>query len=96
MPKGDNESSEENCEKNGTFHPLAELLQQFWQLEDQLTRLKFTTPQSTPMAELMQLKDKLQHLIMILQLHSALQPNEEPVHKTMQAYTDTLHASERE
>ena len=42
----------------------------------------------------MQLMDKLQHLTMILQ--PANQPREEPVHKTMQAYTNTLHATQRE
>ena len=29
-------------------------------------------------------------------LQPALQPSEEPVYKTMQAYTDTLHATQRE
>ena len=52
------------------------------------------TPQSTPM-ELMQLTDKLQHLTMMLQLHSTSQPSEEPVHKTMHVYMDTLHATQR-
>ena len=41
-----------------------------------------------------QLTDKLQHLTMTLQTSS--QSSEEPVHKTMQAYTDTLCATERE
>ena len=33
---------------------------------------------------------------MVLQLHPSPQPNEEPVHTTMQVYTDTLHATWRE
>ena len=33
---------------------------------------------------------------MMLQLHSSLQPNEEPVNKTLQAYMDTLHAAQIE
>ena len=33
---------------------------------------------------------------MMLQPHPTPQPNEEPMHKTMQAYTDTLHATQRE
>ena len=32
MPWGDNESSDEYCEETDTCHPLAELLEQFWQL----------------------------------------------------------------
>ena len=37
----------------------------------------------------MQLTDKLHHLTMMLQLHPNPLPNEEPVHKTMQATTQT-------
>ena len=59
MPKGDNESSDEYCEETDTHCPLAELLEQFWQLKDQFASLKSTTPQSTPTAELTQLTDKL-------------------------------------
>ena len=44
----------------------------------------------------MQLTGKLQHLTMMLQLHSAPHPDEEPVHKTMQVYRDTLQAMQRE
>ena len=44
----------------------------------------------------MQITDKLQHLTMMLQPHPSPQPNEDPVHTTMQTYTDTLHATERE
>ena len=47
----------------------------------------------TPTVELLQLIDKLQHLTMILQPDP--QSSEEPVHKTMQAYMDTLHATHR-
>ena len=95
MPEGDNESSDEYCKETDTCYPLAELLEQFRQLKDQFASLKPTTPQSTAMAELMQLIDKLQHLTMMAQPHSAHQPNEEPVHKTMQVYTDTLCATQR-
>ena len=40
--------------------------------------------------------DKLQHLTMTLQPNPAPQPNEEPVYKGMQAYTDTLCTTQRE
>ena len=53
------ESSDEYCEETDTHCPLAELLEQFWQLKDQFASLKSTTPQSTPTAELTQLTDKL-------------------------------------
>ena len=67
MPEGDIESSDEYCEETYTHCPLAELLEQFRQLKDQVASLKSTTPQATPAAELMQLTDKLQHLTMMLQ-----------------------------
>ena len=44
IPGGANESSDECCEETDTNHPLAELLEQFWQLKDQFTSLKSTTP----------------------------------------------------
>ena len=44
----------------------------------------------------MQLTDKLLHLTMMLQLHSAPQPNEEEVPETMQANKNTLHTTQRE
>ena len=96
MSEGDNESSDIYWAETDTSHPLAELLEQFQQLKDQFASLKSTTPQSTPMAELMHLTEKLQHLTMMLHPHSSPQPKEEPVHKTMQAYTDTLCATLRE
>ena len=71
MPKWDNESSDKYCEETDICHSLAELLEQLQQMKDQFASLKFTTLQSTPIAELMQLIDKLQHLAMILQLHSS-------------------------
>ena len=94
MPEGENESSDEYCKENNTYHSLAELLEQLWQLKDQFTSLK--SHQSTPTAELPQLTDKLHHLTVMLQLHSAPQISKEPVHKTMQTYTDTLHSTQRE
>ena len=96
MPKEDNESSEKHCEETNIYHPLVELLEQFWQCKDQFTSLKSTTSKSTPMAELMHLTDKLQHLTVMLQPHSATQPSKKPVHKIMQHYTDTLCAMQRE
>ena len=66
MPEGDSESSDEYCDETDTHHPFAELLEGFWQLKDQFTSLKSTTPQSTPTTELTQLTDKLQHLTLIL------------------------------
>ena len=92
--EGDNDSSDEYCEETDTHHPLADLLQQFQQLKNQFSSLKSNTAQSIPTEELSQLTSKLQHLTMVLQ--QALQSSEEPVHKAMQAYTDTLHATQRE
>ena len=69
MPRGDNESSNKYSEKTDTCHPLTELLEQFWQLQDQLAHLKSATYPSTDTPELMQLTDKLQHLTMMLQQH---------------------------
>ena len=71
MPEGDNESSDKYCEETGTHCPLAELLEQFQQLKGQFASLKSTTHQSMSMVELMQLKDKLPHLTIMLQPHSA-------------------------
>ena len=71
VPNGDNEPSDEYCEETDTHHALADLLEQFWQLKEQFSTLKSTTLKCTPTAELMQLTDKLQHLTMMLQSHSA-------------------------
>ena len=85
MPEGDNDSSDEYSEKKSdTCHSLARLLEQFHQLRDLTASLKSTALQSTPIADLLQFTDKLQS-----------QSTEEAVHKTMQAYTDTLHATQR-
>ena len=70
------------------------LFWQFQQLKNQFASIKSTTTQSTPTEELLKLSDKLQHLTMALQ--PATQSSEKPVHKTMQVYTDTLHATQRE
>ena len=83
-----------SVKKTDTHHPLADLLEQFQQLKNQLASLKSSTPQSTPTEELSQLTDKLQHLTMALQ--PAPQSSEEPVDKFMQAYMDTLCATQRE
>ena len=62
VPEGDNVSSDEYCEETGSYHPLADLLEQIQQLKNQFASLKFNTPQYTPTEELPQLTDKLQHL----------------------------------
>ena len=49
----------------------------------------------TYVVELTQLTDRLQHLTMILKPHPTPQAKEEPVHTTMQVYTDTLHTTQR-
>ena len=95
MPRQDHDSSGKYSEETDTCHTLAESLEQFQQLKDQFSSLKSATHPPTPMAELTQLTDKLQHPTMMLQLHPTPQPNEEPMHKTMQAYTDILHATQR-
>ena len=92
--EGDNDSSDEYCEETGTCCPLADLLEQFQQHKNQFARLKSNTPQSTPTEELSQLTDELQYLTMMLQ--PLPQSSEEPVHKTKQAYTNTLHTTQRE
>ena len=71
MPEGDHGPSDEYCKEPDTHHPLAELLEQFWQLKDLFASLKSTTHCSTSIAEVTQFTDKLQHLTMMLQLHSA-------------------------
>ena len=96
MPRGDNESSDKYSEETNTPCPLAELLGQFQQLKDQSVCMKSATYPSTHMPELMQLTDKLQHLTLTLQPYPNPQPNKEPMHKTMQGYTDTLQAIKRE
>ena len=71
VPKGDNDSSNEDSEETDTLHPLAELLEQFWQLKDQFTSLKSANHPSTPMTELTHLTDKLQYLTVMLLSHPA-------------------------
>ena len=92
------------CLRETVIHPmnivkklmftLADLIEQFQQLETQFANLKSNTSQSTLTEELSQLTDKLQYLTMTLQ--PAPKSRKEPVHKTMQAYTDTLHTTQRE
>ena len=94
MPEGDNDSSDGYCEETDTCHPIPDLLEQFQQLKNQFASLKSNTPQSTPTEELSQLTDKIQHFTMALQ--PTPQSSEEPVHKTMQVYMDTLHEAQRE
>ena len=50
----------------------------------------------THMEELQQLTDRLQHFTMTLPPHPTPKPKEESMHTTMQAYTDTLHITQRE
>ena len=58
-----------NTVRKLTLCPLAELLEQFQQLQDQFTCLKSAIHPSTHMVELKQLTDKLEHLTMMLQPH---------------------------
>ena len=81
MPGQDSDSSNEYNEETDTHCPLAEFLEQFQQPQDQFASLKSATYQPTPMAELIQLIDKLQHLTMTLRPHPTPQPNEEPMQK---------------
>ena len=67
MPRQDSDSSNKYNEETDTHCHLAELLEQFQLLQDQFTSLKFAFHPPTPMAELIQLTDKLQHLTMMLQ-----------------------------
>ena len=90
----DNDSSDKYCDETDTCHPLDDLLEQFQQLKNQSASLKSYTHQSTPTEELSQLTDKIQYLTMALQ--PVPQSSVESVHKTMQGYTDTLHATQRE
>ena len=93
MPGGDNDLFDGCCEETDTCYPLADLLEQFQQLKNQFSNLKSTTLQSRPTEALSQLTDNLQHLTMGPQ--PAPESSEEPVHKTMQAYTYILHTIER-
>ena len=43
MPKGDNESSDEYCKETDTQCLLAEFLEQFWQLKDQIAHSPINT-----------------------------------------------------
>ena len=43
MPRGDYESFDEYSEETHTSYPLAELLEQLWQLQDQFAHLKSAT-----------------------------------------------------
>ena len=93
VPEGDNDSSNEYYEETDTCCPSADLLEQFQLLKNQFASVKSNISLSTP-TELMQLTYELQHLTMVLQ--PAVKSNEEPLHKTMQVYMDTLHATQRE
>ena len=48
MLEGDNDSSDEYCEKMYTQYPLADLLGQFQQLQNQFASLKSITPNPHP------------------------------------------------
>ena len=85
MLKGDNESCDKYSEETDTVLALGELLEHFLQLKYLFASLKSANHQPTPMAEMMQLTDKLQHLTVMIHLHPVTQPNEEPIHKTVQA-----------
>ena len=74
---------------------MAELLEQFQQLQEQLTQFEPDAHPPTHMADLMQLTDKLQHLTMTLQPYPTPKPREESMHTTIQAYTDTLQTTQR-
>ena len=63
MAKLDSYSSDKYSKEIDTCHPLAELLEQFWQLQDQLACLKSATHPPTHMVELMQLMDNYNTLL---------------------------------
>ena len=93
MLEGDSDSSNEYCEETDTYHPLADLLEQFQRLKNHFASLKSNTPQSKPVEELSQLIDKLQHLTMMLQ------PAPSPVRNQCARscrHTQTLCATQRE
>ena len=71
-PGQHSDSSDKYSEELYTHPTLAELLEQFQQLQDQFIYLKSATCPPTHMAELIQLTYKLQHLIMMLQLPSRM------------------------
>ena len=96
MPGWESESSDKYSEEPNTHHHLAELQDQFWQLQDWLTHLELAIYPPTHTEELTQLTDRLQHLSMTLQPHPIPKPKEEPIHTTVQVHMDTLHATERE
>ena len=96
MLRHDSDSSDEYSEETDTHHPLAELLEQFWQLQDQLAYLKSATHLPINTAELTQSADKLQHFTMMLQPHPTPHLKENPTHMTVHAYMDTVYATDRE
>ena len=53
--EGDNDSSNEYCEETDTHCHLADLLQWFQQLKNQIISINSSTPQSTPLEEQLQL-----------------------------------------
>ena len=66
MPEEDNDSPNEYKETD-THCPLADLLEQFQQIKKQFASLTLALPSPHPQKKLLQLPDKLQHLIMMLQ-----------------------------
>ena len=71
---------------------LMQLQEHFKQLKERLNQLGPTTNLPTHVEELAHLTEKLQQLAMMLQPHSPCRPVEEPIHTTMQQYTNTLCA----
>ena len=74
IPKWDCDSSDKYNEETDTCCPLAELLEQFWQLQDQFACLKSAIHPPTPMEGLIQLTDKLHYLTMMLQAYPTPNP----------------------
>ena len=74
MPRRHIESFDGYSEESDTCCPLAEVLEQFWQLQDQFAHLKSAVHPPTHMLEVRQLTDKLQQPTMMLQPHPNPQP----------------------
>ena len=72
MPRQESESSNKYIEEPNTCCHLAELLDQFWLLQDQVTHLELATHLSMHMDELMQLTDRLDNRNASLDIHMEL------------------------
>ena len=90
IPELDGETTATYSEDTNPQRDLAQLQEHFHQLQEHLIQLGPTTNPPLHIEELAHLTRKLQQLAVSLQLHPTCRPVEEPLHTSMQTYTDTL------